>query len=63
MNLQRQNFNNTEQNSLPNYESGERIQKILAQVGIASRRELEEWIKHGRIIINGQTAKLGDRYK
>ena len=30
-----------------------RLQKILAQAGLASRREAEEWIRRGRISING----------
>lgn len=43
-------------------ESGERLQKVLARLGLASRREIEEWIKSGRVTLNGQYAKLGDRY-
>lgn len=39
----------------------ERIQKILAQEGIGSRREIEGWIRQGRISINGEVACLGDR--
>lgn len=39
----------------------ERIQKVLAQTGIGSRREIETWIAAGRISINGQQAKLGDK--
>lgn len=38
----------------------ERLQKVLARSGIASRRELESWIEAGRISVNGQVAKLGD---
>lgn len=44
-------------------ESGERLQKVLARLGLASRREVEEWIKNGRVTLNGQYAKLGDRYR
>lgn len=39
----------------------EKLQKILAQAGLGSRRQLEEWIAAGRVSINGQIAKLGDR--
>lgn len=41
--------------------SGERLQKVLARLGLASRREIEDWIRNGRITLNGQYAKLGDR--
>jgi len=40
--------------------NGERLQKILSQAGMGSRREIEEWIKQGLIQINGVQAKLGD---
>jgi 23S rRNA pseudouridine2605 synthase len=42
---------------------GERIQKVLARGGVASRREIETWIQEGRLRINGIEAKLGDRLK
>lgn len=39
----------------------EKLQKVLARAGMGSRRELEEWIKAGRIKVNGKIATLGDR--
>jgi len=38
----------------------ERLQKILAHAGLASRREAERWIAEGRVTINGTVVrKLG----
>ncbi|MEY4592319.1 MAG: ribosomal large subunit pseudouridine synthase [Pseudomonadota bacterium] len=37
----------------------ERLHKILAQAGIGSRREMEEWIVSGRINVNGEPAVVG----
>lgn len=39
----------------------ERIQKLLSLTGVASRREAERWIADGRVTVNGERAKLGDR--
>ncbi len=39
----------------------EKLQKVLARQGVGSRRLMEEWIVAGRITVNGQMAKLGDR--
>lgn len=39
----------------------EKLQKVLARAGIASRREAERWITAGRLRINGQVATIGDR--
>jgi 23S rRNA pseudouridine2605 synthase len=36
-----------------------RLHKILAQVGVGSRRELEDWILAGRISVNGKPAEVG----
>lgn len=37
----------------------QRIQKVLAQMGLGSRRQIEQWIAEGRVQINGKTAVLG----
>lgn len=42
-------------------ESRERLQKVLARSGIASRRVSEHLIEAGRVTINGQVATLGDK--
>ena len=42
-------------------EDGERLQKILARAGVASRRAAEELIAAGRVTINGRVAGLGER--
>lgn len=39
----------------------ERIQKILSQAGIASRRKAEELIIAGKVKVNGKVATLGDK--
>jgi len=42
--------------------TGDRLQKILAQAGIASRRKAEEIILEGRVVVNGQVVtELGTR--
>ncbi len=39
----------------------EKLQKILARAGHGSRRELEALIKAGRVSVNGNTVRLGER--
>ncbi len=38
-----------------------RLQKVLAQSGVASRRKAEELIIQGSVKVNGQTANIGDK--
>jgi 23S rRNA pseudouridine2605 synthase len=41
--------------------SAERLQKILAQAGYGSRRSCEQYIVAGRVRVNGQVAKIGQK--
>lgn len=38
-----------------------RLQKIISQMGLGSRREAESWIEEGEVTLNGKIAKLGDQ--
>ncbi len=39
----------------------EKLQKVLANAGLGSRRKMETWIEAGRVSVNGKIAKLGER--
>ena len=39
----------------------QKLQKVLANMGYGSRREIESWIFDGRIKLNNSLAKVGDR--
>ena len=39
----------------------ERLQKILSAAGLCSRRQAEEWLKAGRVTVDGRIAALGDK--
>jgi 23S rRNA pseudouridine2605 synthase len=44
-----------------NNRTGERLQKVLANAGMGSRRQIEGWIVEGRVEVNGVAAELGQR--
>lgn len=50
-------------NSKKSPETTEKLQKVLARAGLGSRREIETWIKKGRVQVNRQIATIGDRVK
>ena len=39
----------------------ERLQKLLSAAGVCSRRTAEDYIRAGRVSVNGRTAQLGDK--
>ena len=39
----------------------ERLQKLISRAGICSRRAAEELLAAGRVTVNGETARLGDK--
>ena len=39
----------------------QKLQKVLAQAGLGSRRDMELWIQEGRVTVNGKVAAIGLR--
>jgi len=52
---------NTGPSNANNEDRAERLQKVMANAGLGSRRALEKDIEAGRVSVNGQTAILGTR--
>ncbi len=50
-----------ERHAPPPAATAERIHKVLAQAGVASRRAVESWIAAGRVAVNGVQAVAGQR--
>ena len=46
---------------LPENAASQKLHKVLAQAGVGSRREMETWIKEGKITVNGEVATIGSR--
>ena len=42
-------------------DKGQKLQKVLANLGLGSRRKMERWIAEGRVTVDGSVATLGDR--
>jgi len=42
---------------------GDKLHKVLANLGWGSRRKMEQWIGEGRVTIDGAVARLGDRVR
>jgi 23S rRNA pseudouridine2605 synthase len=46
---------------MPQADTAERLQKVLAAAGVGSRRACEDLIFRRRVTVNGKIAKLGDK--
>ena len=47
--------------AIPVADKGEKLHKVLANLGFGSRRKMEQWIEEGRLKLDGKVATLGDR--
>lgn len=45
----------------PREEATQKLHKVLAQSGLGSRRAMEDWIRDGRVTVNGVAAGIGTR--
>ena len=45
--------------ALPAVPGAVRLNKRLAELGLCSRREADEWIAHGWVVVNGTVAEMG----
>jgi len=43
-------------------DQSQRLHKVLADAGLGSRRQIESWIKTGRVAVNDRTAVVGQRW-
>ena len=47
--------------SQPEQGKGDKLQKVLADRGLGSRRTIESWIAAGRVVVNSEIAHVGQR--
>ena len=54
-------FSRTGSHRPPTTAPSQKLHKILAQAGVGSRRMMEEWIREGKVTVNGAVAGIGAR--